>query len=89
MPPEYTNELYEQFEVIAHIMNDYQVFLFRVLCLFFKNLKRSKNLQFGVGIEPFDGIDLRRELTLLRGGPILNNIIENMRQKIECNGLYF
>ncbi|KAI6185061.1 Histidine acid phosphatase [Aphelenchoides bicaudatus] len=47
MPPEFTDDLYAQFEEVEHIMND---------------------LQFGVGIHPFNGMDLRRELTLLRGG---------------------
>jgi hypothetical protein len=68
MPPEFTNELYNQFVTIEQIMND---------------------LQFGVGIPPFNGMDLRRELTLLRGGPILSTIVGHLERKVECAGEVF
>ncbi|KAI6195814.1 Acid phosphatase [Aphelenchoides besseyi] len=40
--------------------------------------------QFGVGIRTFRGMDLRRELTRLRGGSILGELIGNMEMKVEC-----
>ncbi|KAI6193125.1 Acid phosphatase [Aphelenchoides besseyi] len=40
--------------------------------------------QFGVGIRPFHGMDLRRELTRLRGGSILSELLGNMETKVEC-----
>ncbi|KAI6240523.1 Acid phosphatase [Aphelenchoides fujianensis] len=64
MPPEFTDDLWRQFEAVGFVMNDYQ---------------------FGVGVQPFNGMDLRRELTRLRGGTILNEFVENMRQKVRCS----
>jgi hypothetical protein len=53
----------------------------------FETIEHIMNdLQFGVGIPPFNGMDLRRELTLLRGGPILGTIVGHLERKAECAG---
>lgn len=42
------------------------------------------NVEFGIGFSPYKKLDVKTEWTKLRGGPLLQSIIEHIQAKITC-----
>uniref|UniRef100_A0A1I7RYK8 acid phosphatase n=1 Tax=Bursaphelenchus xylophilus TaxID=6326 RepID=A0A1I7RYK8_BURXY len=45
---------------------------------------RIDRLQFGIGLQPFKGVDLKLDMAKVRGSPMLFEILERMNRKVFC-----